>query len=84
MELLSKCCDNSTRWVDCPDCLAVGYTECFALKCEECGALDTDHVQETPTPLECDNCGSPDGAKWDQADGSAVCDYCDQTHTQEG
>jgi len=35
-----------------------------------------EHIQSEPEALECDNCGSPDGAKWDQPDGSAVCDLC--------
>lgn len=43
-KLLSKCCDTSTTWIDCPDCLAVGYTECFALRCDDCRSLDTDHA----------------------------------------
>lgn len=34
-----------------------------------------EHIAE-PEALDCDSCGSPDGARWDQPDGSAVCDLC--------
>ena len=27
-------------------------------------------------PLDCDECGIADGARWDTADGRAVCDGC--------
>jgi hypothetical protein len=32
--------------------------------------------EEAGVPLECDECGIEDGARWDRADGSAVCDGC--------
>lgn len=41
----SECCQSESTWIDCAECNAQGYTECFALRCDDCGVISTDHKE---------------------------------------
>ena len=41
----SECCGAMSRWLDCADCAANDYHECFVLVCTECGATTNDHAE---------------------------------------
>lgn len=43
--ILSDCCQSESTWIDCAECNAQGYTECFVLRCDDCGIISTDHEE---------------------------------------